>query len=272
MKNIRTILMTTGILAFLFSGCSEDFPERTPSYVPAADAIEAYFPSSNASTVEVAPTDTAYLITVSRVDTVNADTVLIKESYDMDNVFTVPESITFAAGQADTTIMITYGDLVDFQEYSLGIELDEESTNPYDTLVAGTTKFILHLTQTDWTDYAVGQYVSTLYGSWVQVMQHSTILNLYKLPNLWTIGSYLLFSWDGSAVVTPYGTSNGTYVGFPTGDSYPPYGAITAQIYEDPAKTFYTTSTQQFSFYVVYAMSEVAYKAITDTYTITSLL
>lgn len=249
MKNMRKIIMSAFGIALMLTACSEDYPERTESYKPASDVMSVYFPASESGTVEVAPTATTYLVNVSRMDSSKAAVIPLKKIYDLSGLFTIPSSVTFAAGQKDATVQITFPDLVDFKLYPIGIELDETYTNPYDSLVIGTSKLALTISQTDWADYAVGEFTSAFFDDhWTQTLQYSKILDRYKLTDLYATGYGFQFSWDGSEAVDFMGETATGYV-----DSK--YGMIFATGDSDPTKSFYKSASKSFTFNMEFTVS-----------------
>jgi hypothetical protein len=263
MKNMRKILMSAFGIALLLTACSEDYPERTESYKPASDVMSVYFPSSEGGTVEITPTATTYEVKVSRMDSTKAAVIPLKKSYDISGLFTIPSSVTFAAGQKDATVQITFPDLVDFRLYPIGLELDETYTNPYDSLVIGTSKLALTITQTDWTNYAVGEFTSEFFdGSWSQTLQYSKILKRYKLTDLYATGYGFQFSWDGSAAVDFVGETATGYI-----DS--DYGMIYATGDSDPKKSFYVADSKSFTFNIEFTVSAGSFGAYNEVFVIT---
>lgn len=275
MKKNKLVLLAMVGLALIVASCSEEYPERTASYVPASDVTGAFFPASNPSIVEVLPTDSFYTITVTRLDTTKAATVKFHETSDVSNMFSIPENITFEAGQKEAELKIAFLDLVDFQNYEYGIEMDESTTNPYDTLMTGSTRYVMNITQTDYVDYAIGTFSSPLMweGSWEQLLQYSTILDCYRLPDLFATGSHILFSWGGpdSTVVMPLGTVySASWNTQETGYKDPDYGMITAYISKLPANTNYTPATKTFKFYIQYVVAAGSFGKYYENFVVSS--
>lgn len=275
MKKNKLVIVAMVGLALIVASCSENYPERSASYVPASDVTGAFFPASNPSTVEVLPTDSFYTITVTRLDTTQAATVKFHETSDVSNMFSIPESIAFAAGQREAELKISFLDLVDFQNYEYGIEMDESTTNPYDTLMTGSTKYLMNITQTDYVDYATGTFASPKFwgGDWEQLLQYSAILDCYRFPNLFAAGAHILFTWGGpnSTAVMPLGTNySASWNTQSTGSKDPDYGLITAYISKLPANTNYNTETKTFKFYIQYVVADGSFGKFTETYTVSS--
>lgn len=275
MKRNKFIIVAMVGLALVVASCSEEYPERSASYVPASDVISAFFPVSNPSTVEVLPTDSFYTIVVSRLDTTEAATVKLNETSDISNMFSIPESITFAAGQKEAELKISFLDLVDFQDYQYGIQLDESTTNPYDTLMTGSTRYVMNITQTDYVNYGIGTFSSPAFwgGDWEQLLQYSAILDCYRFPNLFANGAHILFTWGGqeSTVVMPLGTNySANWNTQVTGSKDPDYGMITAYISKLPANTYYVPATKTFKFYIQYIVSAGSFGKYTETFTVST--
>jgi len=250
MKNISKILMSVGVLALMFTACSEDFPERTPSYLPEDGTMQVYFPKTNKSALEVETVDTTVSIMVSRVDSTSGATIGLTEVSDPDNVFTVPANIKFVPGQKNATVVVKFPLLTFFKKYTLEIKLQESYTNPYTINTIGTTSFILKVTQSDWVDYATGTYKSDFFeDEWAQTLKFSNLLKRYKFSNLWADGYDCSFTWDGSSVVVPIGTVNSAGLfGIPTGYIHSKYGMVTAATDSSSVVTFYTPETKTFKF------------------------
>jgi hypothetical protein len=264
-------LMFAGVSAFLLTACTEDLPERTPSYVPAADCMEVYFPNSNKAVTEVEQTVNSVEVTLSRVKTTSAASISLKE-VDKSDVFTIPATVDFAAGQKDATITISFTGLEAFIQYSLGIQLDETYTNPYVENADGTTNFLLQLTQADWKDYANGSFNSWFFeAAWDQKLQYSETLGMYRFPDVWVVGYAYAFSWDGGASIVPGGTkaSTGLYVQ-PSGYVHPTYGMI--QTNTDASNSGYDSATKTFKFNIKWTVPAGSFGAGDETYTITQTL
>jgi len=239
------------LVALMFTACSEDYPERTPSPVPSEDCIGVYFPNTNVSTIEVEASVSSVELTIARMDTTDAAVVSLKE-IDISDVFTIPETVSFDAGQKEISITVNFDSLEYFEQYKLIIEVDESEINPYVVNDDGSTNFILNVTQSDWQPYATGTFQSGFFETELtQELMYSEILDRYKLPNVWVTGYDYDFEWDGSSkAIQPLGTlnSSGYYV-IETGYEYGSYGMIYSATDPDTAYTYYykSGSTEYFN-------------------------
>lgn len=140
MKKIKYLFaFALPILAMAaMSSCSED----EASYSPAKDVAgaEVFFHSSNAATVDIATDGASFDVTVSRIDTVaelNVPITLVTDD-SLQSMFTVPETVAFAAGEANATVTVGYDaaaifDKIGFADYKKVVlsVADEANTTPY---------------------------------------------------------------------------------------------------------------------------------------------
>lgn len=148
MKNITKVsyMFLVGIIALLFGSCTDSY-----DYTPAgATGVEAYFDNSQPSTIEVSKNANSFGITVSRVKTDGELTVPLNFTPGEGNVFTVPSSVTFADGQAQATINITYNpNDIQYGVYSGGtIALGDGIDTTY-----GIGTFTFKAGATEWADF-----------------------------------------------------------------------------------------------------------------------
>jgi len=126
MKKFLPILSIVATFCLL-SACGDD--DYTAGSEPATDAPVVYFSSSNESEVIITDgSETGFDVTLCREDSAEALTVPLVIDYNTGNL-TFPESATFAAGQATTTIHVAIGDYVAGTKAS--VRIAEGYTNPY---------------------------------------------------------------------------------------------------------------------------------------------
>lgn len=133
MKKItRYFAMLLGGLALTcLTACSDDDTrEASPTVDP--NCIGAAFDGTNVGTKELEETDpTEIKLTVIRDKTDAAATVNIEVQANTDNVFKIPQSVSFAAGQAKADLIITFPDAGLKKDYSFEISLESSAVNPY---------------------------------------------------------------------------------------------------------------------------------------------
>jgi hypothetical protein len=138
MKNLNKILTSVFILCLFlgFAACTEEV-EYSPAEVPAG--VQVYFPSTLQSKVELSQdlNVSTYDVELRRIDKDEALTVNLTVQAESPELFTIPTTATFAAGQDVTKITISYNPAALVEEgydvyKSIRIAvLDEGQTSPY---------------------------------------------------------------------------------------------------------------------------------------------
>lgn len=152
-----------GVLSWALGACSDDL-ERDPSPVVSPDCIGAYFSESNTYSYELDPTITSITLTVGRDKTAGAATVPVKVINNSENIFVIPESVSFASGEAETTMEVTFPNAEMGVEYSFELTFDSEYVNPY----KGASLARTSIQRIKWEPIGMGVYVdgtvSTFFG------------------------------------------------------------------------------------------------------------
>lgn len=149
------------VFALGFSACTEEC-EYTPAQLTADDCIKATFTSDGDQHIVSANSEKKVTISVNREKTDSEYTAQLKVLPTNDSHFTIPESVTFAAGQASTTFDITFSDIEAEELYTYSVALDEASVDNYDeNVLASTTGAVL--LEANW-DQSLGQGTYTLSG------------------------------------------------------------------------------------------------------------
>lgn len=116
MKNIKSLLYAAvAVLLLPLASCSDDDYEPVP--VPAGQ--EVYFSESLATTHNITRGTSSLEIPVMRIKTEEAETVQLM-SEDESGLFTIPGSVTFAAGESTSKVTISYR----FEDLSYGTDYD----------------------------------------------------------------------------------------------------------------------------------------------------
>ncbi len=100
---------------------------------PSADSIEAYFLSSNASEYILGGDVTSITLSVGRMQSDFAASVPVVVDYS-DDVFRIPSTVEFAAGEDSAELTIEFPDIPKMEEKSFIIRLDGVAVNPYAVL------------------------------------------------------------------------------------------------------------------------------------------
>ena len=127
-KYIASLTMALALVVGITSCKTDDVPYDAPQPV-GDDNMGVYFPSTNESMVMRADADERVIdVVVARTRTTEAAQVPISVINKTDNI-TCPATANFAAGEAETTIQLTYSDLLTTPKCELLI--DERYGNPY---------------------------------------------------------------------------------------------------------------------------------------------
>ncbi len=197
-----------------FAACSDDI-EREPSPVVDPDCQGAYFAADNTYAYELDPeSPTSITLTVARTNTEAAATIGIEVLTNTENIFEIPESVSFEAGQSEADITLNFPNAEIGASYSYELKLEEGSYNPYveETLYAAGDVIRIKWNEFDTAIYTDGM-VGTVYG--------------VDYPLSWYVNAAWAEFPDGSMrvrVLNPYCEAfnvddNGIYDGFPYVDA-----------------------------------------------------
>lgn len=118
-----------GLLSF--TACSDDI-EREPSPVVDPNCPGVYFSADNSYELELEPEAALEMtLKVARTNTEGAATVKVEVLSNTENVFEVPETITFEAGQAEAPLTIKFPNAEIGLSYSYELKFGEGDYNPY---------------------------------------------------------------------------------------------------------------------------------------------
>lgn len=181
---IYLLLAVVGV--FTLASCTHEHADYTPGAKDANQGV--YFPST--ADLVVTAEDSSVAIPVARLN-VDAETTVSLRSEDVESCgfFTVPNSVKFAAGQAETELVITFNgsDLAPGVKYPLNIQLDQAQASQY-----GASQFIFKVGIAEpWVSLGKGIYrddfLSPLYGGpsgvmvEVEVVQHELEPHRYRM-------------------------------------------------------------------------------------------
>lgn len=104
MKVIKRLLYAaTAVMLLPLASCNND--EYEPAPVP--DGQEAYFVDSQATDIQLTRTESTVKIPLKRIKTGEAETIQLMYE-DASGLFTIPESVSFAAESNETEMTIGY--------------------------------------------------------------------------------------------------------------------------------------------------------------------
>ena len=126
MKSLKIFfLATVAIVAGLFTACSDDDFKAGPE----VDGAQVYFPENVTTDYSISDDVTSIAIPVKRIAKDEALTVAVLAS-DESGMFTIPSSVSFAAGKETSELLITFDrtKLEDGKEYPISFLLNDEDT------------------------------------------------------------------------------------------------------------------------------------------------
>lgn len=193
MKKMKTYIsiLALGALALTFNACTDE-PEWEPS--PAqTEGIMAYIDIDTPTSYTYLPDDEqAFEITFGRQVSTEAATIHL--TTEGDDVFTVPETVDFAAGESEKTIKVTF-DIPTGSSASIRIALGEGETYLY-----GLTEQTFSVTRDyTWEDAGTAMYNDPTFTGQtfdVAIQSAKEQPGLYRLVNLLEEGYHLQFELD----------------------------------------------------------------------------
>ena len=148
MKNILrfSYMVLVSLVAFAISSCTSDYDYTGAPKV----ANEVYFSNTQQSKIELSKSNSSFVVTLHRVETKGELTVLLNYTPDEGSIFSVPNHVTFADGEAEAPITITYNpEDLQYGTYNGGtISVANED---YDTTY-GIGSFTFKAGATEWMD------------------------------------------------------------------------------------------------------------------------
>lgn len=265
--------MAIGIFTLALIGCSDDVPDRTPSPETDPDCAQIYFPDTNPQSLELELDVTSIEIFVSRLNSSSAVVVPISVLSNESDIFVIPETVSFGAGEAETSFVVTFPNAQLAVAYSFEIIIQGEEYIDHYTKVDGAASLFIQMERIKWEKYADGTYTSNYFeSSWPVTLYKAYGTNKYRFYNLWENGYNWDFTWEGGASIIPGGTQNssGYYVSV-TGSVDPEYGMVSVQTDGDPEYSFYDAETNTFKFDRKWVVDLGSFGWFSETYEITSL-
>lgn len=161
MKAINKIFSTLGLATLLLGigACTDEY-DYTPAQQVNPDCIKASF-TSDGDFIEL-DTDAlkSVTVTVTRENTSGEVTLALNVLRNDENVFQIPESVTFAAGQSTATFEIAFPNAEIGLEYTYCIALDDDVVDPYSSSTLASTTGTIQLIQ--WNLLGTGTLTCTL--------------------------------------------------------------------------------------------------------------
>lgn len=172
---MKTINKIFGVLTFscllLGMGACTDECDYTPAQQVSADCIKASFVTDGEFMELNTDAPKSITVTVTRENTSGEATVALNVLQNDANVFQIPESVTFAAGQATATFEVAFPEAEIGLEYTYSIALDADAVDPYSQNTIASTSGTIQIIQ--WNLLGTGTLTCTLLGG-------TATCNVYK--------------------------------------------------------------------------------------------
>ena len=188
----------------LFSACTESEDDYTPAKPSAVEETEYYFNRTQPTSAVISLAASEYVVSLERINSeeeITLDLIVNAE----DSVFTVPETVTFKAGESTADIVIAINNKMDvFVEYAVEISLPEEYINPWK--VDNYSIFTIKLIKDDYAPFAKGIYnwgfTPILVGvelKFEQEILYSEYLDSYRMISPWSTPAATYVAWGCGA-------------------------------------------------------------------------
>ena len=204
-----------------FIGCSEDdLIEPTPSPEIPAGNQGVYFPASNKSAFAILTEDPAEIeITIARNASEGAVDVPLTQEVNDDNIFVVPATVSFAAGEKETTFKVTFPNAAIDKAYNLKLNVEgEQYVNPYQEGLPHLVTKVTVSEPEDWVWETLTEpmiYIDGAFTAWFGVGQEP----MYVYGEKGTLGDVTRYKLKNVYKVPVVGAdADGIYDGYPEND------------------------------------------------------
>lgn len=131
MKYINKILAILAV-SLIAASCEHDAESYTPGEQAPAGCQGVYFATSKyVNVLEVEPETKSFDIVLKRTDKSAAGTVNLSAIKNEENVFVLPATASFAAGEETTSITVTYPTAKEGIKYVLHLAVEGDNVSPY---------------------------------------------------------------------------------------------------------------------------------------------
>lgn len=169
-------------LTLVSCGNDYEYEAAVPESEINPENTQVYFPFDNAAAYTVDASSTNIEIPINRVDSTSAQTVCIEA--EGDSLFTVPETVTFAEGETQTSLVLTYDpETLGFdnpQELTIWIADSAQTTN------YGMSKYVFSVSMpSPWKNLGMGKFADTYLGGPdyydVKILQNELQPNYFRV-------------------------------------------------------------------------------------------
>ncbi len=276
MKTLNKINILLACLTIIvFTACKDEIL-REPSPVANPNSTNVFFRVSNVTSPILSIDQKSFKIIIGREKFEEDQTVSLSVETVHDSIFSVPQTVTFKAGQDSIAVDVVVDKMQLMKKYHVAIIVDPEQTNPYAAQKV-YPKLELNVLKEDFSPYANGKYTSVFFGdTWDQNLEYSPSTKVYRLKDCWMPGYNVTFKWDeavkpGEVNMIGTLTSAKDFIIVTTGYVDAKYGMVSAY-YPTADKKYYNSATSTFTFKIKWIVSAGSFGVKNDTYLITKKL
>lgn len=168
---INKIFLMAGLamMSFFVSSCSDDDEDYAPGPQVAANCPDVRFGAENPASIEVDPSSPSFDVVVKRSAT-DAATYNINVDKNEQNVFTIPQSVSFAAGETETTITIGVSPSAPTAtELAMAISFDDELISYYKEGEVGAYGVVINVVK--WNTIGTGTWYDGFWFGYVDAVE-----------------------------------------------------------------------------------------------------
>jgi hypothetical protein len=217
-KILNKLMWSIAGILLVFTACEDDTPARETSPVTADNCQGIYFPVSetiNKAVVELEPVEpTEITLTIARTDSTGAIDVPLTVEVNDSSVFVVPETVSFAAGEKETTFTVSFPTAEEGITYNLKLSVSGgQFVNQYAT---GVPYLATNVTRITWVTPAEPfVYIDGTFLTFYNIEQHP----MYVETETATLGDITRYRFKNAYdVATPGEWTNDDYI--PEADEY----------------------------------------------------
>lgn len=203
MRKFKLLYLLIAFVAAAFATSCTDSDEFAPG--EPGNGAQVYFSNENASSFSLSDEDTSIDLTVNRIDAEEAKTISILSDVAAESAsfFTIPSSVTFAAGEKSTklTIGVDVASMEDSVDYNIELLInDSDNTTPYglSSLSITVARWPWELFDSESNDESKSKgklrAADAFCGLWdmdymaeidVTVYKHKSVEGIYMIENPW---------------------------------------------------------------------------------------
>lgn len=268
MRKFINKYMFIALAACALASCSDDDYTYVAGEQEASDRPNVYFHISDmSSSVELDPTDVTELdipIYREKSNATQALTVPLEVSVNTESTFTVPESVTFAAGDTVATVHVTFPNAVVGTSYTLVIDVPNDYMTLYKDMGSDwIVSYKTTITRVQWNLVGTGTFTYTAFFSGddagLELYQRADKPEMFRIPN--TLGGVnFTFTWDqktNDVVVDDF------YIGY----DHSTYGSV---YLNDAGGSYFDPETNTFYFNDEYTVSLGSFGSAYEMFTLDS--